>query len=70
MSIWFSLSCHDNSVGPDYRAAYVSQQECHEDCPDSVLKSMYSVLMISQSIHDIQEGNKTHGLVILRVKID
>lgn len=29
---------------------------------------MYSVLMISQSIHDIQEGNKTHGLVILRVK--
>lgn len=31
---------------------------------------MYSVLMISQSIHDIQEGNKTHGLVILRVKID
>ena len=30
---------------------------------------MYSVLMISQSIHDIQEGNKTNWLVILRMKI-
>ena len=61
--VWFNLSWRKNSMDPDRRPAYISQQECHEDC------QMYSVLMISQSFHDTQEGNKTNELVILRMKI-
>lgn len=68
--IWFSFSRTNNSLNPDYQPAYVSLQECHEGCQIPCWNPcILCSLMICQSIHDIQEGNKTDELIILSIII-